>query len=274
MILAEEVLPATEWMQKHPDRKDAQHLAAKVSAKHPVEIGTPGAGASGAGGQPDDIDGYLHIEEIKGVEPLDSQFGVHPPKTVPDALYQPRFGQPDPTPAEVAQYGSADKVPVPTIPEMDAEQHFRDCMDAFGIKYVETQLRVARADFAVDFLAPWFEPNREALVVPPGTKITEYTGVSETATVSSGARVIGLRAGTVANRQIAIYDKRAEVIQQNKLGWLTIWNAALKAKGMPPLDLNERGGSAKRCNPRQPHGKNAGTGRAAIRAVYHTRRDF
>ena len=121
-----------------------------------------------------------------------------------------------------------------------AEQHFRDCMDAFGIKYVETQLRVTRADFAVDFLAPWFEPNREALVVPPGTKITEYTGVSETATVSSGSRVIGLRAGAVANRQIAIYDKRAEVIQQNKLGWLTIWNAALKAKGMPPLDLNNR----------------------------------
>lgn len=35
-----------------------------------------------------------------------------------------------------------------------AEQHFRDCMTAFGIPYVETQQRVARADFAVDFLAP------------------------------------------------------------------------------------------------------------------------
>jgi len=124
-----------------------------------------------------------------------------------------------------------------------AEQHFRDCMDAFGIKYVETQLRVTRADFAVDFLAPWFEPDREALVVPPGTKVTEYTGVGETATVSSGARVVGLRAGAVANRQIAIYDKRAEVIQQNKLGWLTIWNAALEAKGKPPLDLKDRNAS-------------------------------
>ncbi|WP_170601376.1 hypothetical protein [Ruegeria arenilitoris] len=121
-----------------------------------------------------------------------------------------------------------------------AEQHFRDCMDAFGIKYVETQLRVARADFAVDLLAPWFEPDREALVVPPGTKITEYTGVDETATVSSGARVVGLRAGAVANRQLAIYDKRAEVIQQNKMGWLTIWNAALEAAGKPPLDLTDR----------------------------------
>lgn len=121
-----------------------------------------------------------------------------------------------------------------------AEQHFRDCMEAFGIKYVETQLRVSRADFAVDFLAPWFEPDREALVVPPGTKVTEYTGVAETVTVSSGSRVVGLRAGTVANRQLAIYDKRLEVIQTNKMGWLTIWNAALAANGKPPLDLSDR----------------------------------
>ncbi len=121
-----------------------------------------------------------------------------------------------------------------------AEQHFRDCMEAFGVKYVETQLRVARADFAVDLLAPWFEPDREALVVPPGTKITEYTGVDETATVSSGARVVGLRVGAVANRQLAIYDKRTEVMQQNKMGWLTIWNAALAAVGKPPLDLSDR----------------------------------
>ncbi|SLN68761.1 hypothetical protein PEL8287_03834 [Roseovarius litorisediminis] len=124
-----------------------------------------------------------------------------------------------------------------------AEQHFRECMEAFGIKYAETQLRVARADFAVDFLAPWFEPNREALVVPPGTKVMEYTGVDETATVSSGARAVGLRAGAVANRQIAIYDKRAEVIQHNKLGWLTIWDAALKAAGKPPIDLKDRASS-------------------------------
>lgn len=55
----------------------------------------------------------------------------------------------------------------------------------------------------------------------------EYTGVDETATVSSGVRVTGLRARAIANRQVAIYYKRAEIIKQNKLGWLTIWNAAL-----------------------------------------------
>ena len=34
------------------------------------------------------------------------------------------------------------------------------------------------------------------------------------------------REAPIANRQLAIYDKRAEVIQTNKMGWLTIWNAA------------------------------------------------
>lgn len=121
-----------------------------------------------------------------------------------------------------------------------AEKHFRDCMGAFGIPYVETQLRVARADFAVDILAPWFEPSREALVVPPGTNVTEYTGVDETTTMASGARVTGLRAGAIANRQLAIYDKRMEVIQSKKMGWLTIWNVARSKANLPPLDLTDR----------------------------------
>ncbi|MEP4990044.1 MAG: hypothetical protein ABJV68_20485, partial [Paracoccaceae bacterium] len=74
-------------------------------------------------------------------------------------------------------------------------------------------------------------------------RITEYTGVDETATVSSGARVTGLRAGAIANRQIAIYDKRAEVIQSNKLGWVTIWDAAREAAGKPKLNLTDRDAS-------------------------------
>jgi hypothetical protein len=124
-----------------------------------------------------------------------------------------------------------------------AERHFRECMEAMEIKYVETQLRVSRADYAVDILAPWFEPDREALVLPPGSKITEYTGAHETATMASGARVTGIRAGAIANRQLAIYDKRTEVIQTGKMGWLPIWNDALAALGRQPLDLADRNSS-------------------------------
>jgi len=138
MILAEDVMSAAEWMQKHPDRKDAQRLAAKVSAKHPVEIGAIGTGMTGVGANGESNEGYLHIEEIKGVEPLDNQFGVYPPKTVPDALYEPLFGQPDPTPAEVAQYGGADKVPpLNTYAILDAAKvvNFVEMLEASGLEH-------------------------------------------------------------------------------------------------------------------------------------------
>jgi len=187
MILAEEVLPAAEWMQKHPDRKDAQRLAAKVGEKHPVEIGTSGAGALGVDDQPDDTEGYLHIEEIKSVEPLDSQFGVHPPKTVPDALYQPLFGQPDPIPVEVAQYGDADKVPpLNTYAILDAAKvvNFVEMLEASGLEHrclfkgeAAEEMRdvapyVVRLEEDVDFTrnlfsfdpeqeVPWFMWDRE-----------------------------------------------------------------------------------------------------------------
>ncbi|WP_065326382.1 hypothetical protein [Tritonibacter mobilis] len=124
-----------------------------------------------------------------------------------------------------------------------AEKHFRDCMAAFGITYAEHILRVTRVDYAIDFLAPWFEPDREALVVPPGTRVQEHTGIAETETHATGARVTGLRAGAVANRQLIIYDKRQEVMQKGKLGWLTIWNDARAQLNRPPLDLAERGSS-------------------------------
>ncbi|EDZ48114.1 conserved hypothetical protein [Rhodobacterales bacterium Y4I] len=124
-----------------------------------------------------------------------------------------------------------------------AENHFRDCMDAFGITYAEHILRVTRVDYAIDFLAPWFEPDREALVVPPGTRVQEHTGIDETETHATGARVTGLRAGAVANRQLVIYDKRQEVVQKGKLGWLTIWNDARAQLNRPHLDLADRASS-------------------------------
>ena len=120
-----------------------------------------------------------------------------------------------------------------------ARAHFEECMAALGIPYVATQLRVSRVDFAVDILAPWFEPEREALVAPQGTRVTEWAGVDEIEMHGTGARITGLRAGAVVNRQLAIYDKRAEVIAKGKSGWLAIWNHARTEAGLPLLDLTD-----------------------------------
>lgn len=121
-----------------------------------------------------------------------------------------------------------------------AEDHFRRVTEDLRIRYSDQLMRISRVDVAVDMLAPWFEPDRTALVVPPGTKVTEYTGIDETATQATGARVTGLRAGAVSNRQLAIYDKRLEVMKTGKLGWLEIWNKTRNKQGNGPLNLRER----------------------------------
>ncbi|MEM1079447.1 MAG: hypothetical protein AAGI09_13070 [Pseudomonadota bacterium] len=56
-----------------------------------------------------------------------------------------------------------------------AEAHFRSVVEDLGIRYSDRLLRVSRVDVAVDILAPWFEPDRAALVAPPGTEVTEVT---------------------------------------------------------------------------------------------------
>ena len=58
----------------------------------------------------------LRIGTIEGVEPLDAQLGVAEVKTVPDALYEPLFGQPTDTPLHT--YAILDAAKVPNLPEL------------------------------------------------------------------------------------------------------------------------------------------------------------
>lgn len=109
ILWLEEVLPVGHYLARHgAQQQQIGGLARSVHPGNPVELGH--MTAIGADGEPEK-ESYLNIEEIKGVEPLDLQFGVHPQKTVPDSLYEPLFGQPEPTEAETSQYGSAEAVP-------------------------------------------------------------------------------------------------------------------------------------------------------------------
>lgn len=58
----------------------------------------------------------LQIDTIDGAEPLDMQFGVAVLKTVPDALYEPLFGQPADTPLHT--YAILDAAKAPNLPEL------------------------------------------------------------------------------------------------------------------------------------------------------------
>ncbi len=56
----------------------------------------------------------LQIETLEGVAPLDAQIGAFPKKTVPDALHDALFGQPEPTTAEIEAAGG-DPAAVPHL---------------------------------------------------------------------------------------------------------------------------------------------------------------
>ena len=58
----------------------------------------------------------LQIDTIEGVEPLDAQLGVVELKTVPDAIYEPLFGQPSDAPLHT--YAILDAAKVPNLPEL------------------------------------------------------------------------------------------------------------------------------------------------------------
>jgi hypothetical protein len=120
-----------------------------------------------------------------------------------------------------------------------ARRMFEGHMAAFGIRYGDRQVKVSRADFAVDILAPAFEPDRRLVVAPAGTRSSERSALDEREEHGLGDGVSGVRAGHIANRQLAIYDKRREVIDRKKPGWLTIWNARRSREGKPALDLSD-----------------------------------
>lgn len=121
-----------------------------------------------------------------------------------------------------------------------AQRYFEQLMQALEVVYVETQMRVARVDFAVDFLAPWFEPDPEAFILPGRTGKRAFMEEDTKESFYANTLITGVTAGKVNNRQLIIYDKRAEVIAKRKLGWLTIWNYTRALEGKPPIDLKDR----------------------------------
>lgn len=67
-----------------------------------------------AGSAPEPVYGLM-TETLDEFELLDAQFGVDPKKSVPDALIEELFGQPEPRPAEIKAAGGK----VEDVPEMN-----------------------------------------------------------------------------------------------------------------------------------------------------------
>lgn len=96
----------------------------------------------------------LSIETIEGVEPLDNQFDVNEPKTVPDKLYNPLFDQPPPTETEIKD-SDGNVPPMKTYAILDAAKivNLPELLDASGLKHK----CLFKGDAYDDFkdVAPW-----------------------------------------------------------------------------------------------------------------------
>lgn len=71
-----------------------------------------------------------------------------------------------------------------------------------------------------------------------GTGRRDYITDSDKAVSGKSGRTTSVTLGKMPNRQVIVYDKRAEVIARSKTYWWAIWNDTLRRKGLPLLHYN------------------------------------
>ena len=143
-LYSRDVQPAQQNFDKFTDPKDkteARRLAEKIGPEQTLAISYLYAVDAETSTEEQS---YLKIETLEGIEPLDGQFGVYPRKTVPDKLYEPLFGQPEPTEEEIEHYGGKENVPPMKLYAI---------LDAAKVKVpgLRTMLRTSGLDFACLF---------------------------------------------------------------------------------------------------------------------------
>ncbi len=87
---------------------------------------------------------------------------------------------------------------------------------------------INRIDYAMDFLAPDFEPNLDLFVTPPGTTVKPHwadgDGQARASAVFANRRIQSVTVGSSKLRQVIIYDKRRDSLDKRKLFWFKQWD--------------------------------------------------
>lgn len=114
--------------------------------------------------------------------------------------------------------------------------HLHDFLEAIGAPVAANGVSIGRIDYAVDVLAPDFELQPGHFVMHWRCKRRSKPDVDEDGT---SGRYTGIRIGSMPGRQVAVYDKRAEVIEKQKVEWWEIWNDARRKGGQPELNRRD-----------------------------------
>lgn len=112
------------------------------------------------------------------------------------------------------------------------ERALRD-LRALGVIVRDTDISLGRIDYAVDILfleAFTFDPHDIVRHSRMKAHVREEMNYTEDASGSPSVRV-----GSRRGMQLAIYDKRSDVLTKKKPAWWTIWNGNLERLGLPPI---------------------------------------
>ncbi|WP_458792184.1 hypothetical protein [Yoonia sp. MH D7] len=110
-----------------------------------------------------------------------------------------------------------------------AKAHVDHVLDRFGIKFGASDISISRIDFCVDLLAPDFQLTPDHFVMHSSTGRRDYITGDDVSVNGKSGRVTSVTVGNIMNRQVIIYDKRAQIIATNKPHWWDIWNHTLRA---------------------------------------------
>ena len=109
-----------------------------------------------------------------------------------------------------------------------AKSHCEHVLGRLGVRYKPEDVSIARVDVCVDILAPNFEVIPDHFVMHSATGRRDYVTNEDYSVNGKSGRVTSVTIGSTRNRQVIVYDKRAEVIAHSKSYWWDIWNDTLR----------------------------------------------
>lgn len=122
-----------------------------------------------------------------------------------------------------------------------ARHHLEETLASLGVRFGNNDVSISRVDFCVDVLAPDFTLHPENFVMHSSANRRDYVTGGDKSVNGKSGRNTSVTIGGPRNRQVIIYDKRAEIAHSGKTHWWSIWNHERQLQGRPTL------------NPKEPH---------------------
>ncbi|WP_300381346.1 hypothetical protein [Henriciella sp.] len=120
----------------------------------------------------------------------------------------------------------------------ETKQRLIATLEALGITVQWHEVSIARVDFAMDFLAPQFEPVSANFVMGHRFKRNQHAITTEWLEAGRTDRVETITVGKMPGRQLQIYDKRAEVMAKRDQIWFEVFNWKREKEGKPKIDFS------------------------------------